>query len=150
MQEKIFISKTSSERIQTLLKNFIDKTKVKGVFIITKSGQLIDEYGYLKDLNLLSLAAILSGIASSIEKIGNLLKEDIKEILIEGKSYNVFFRIFKNNFIFSCVFKGIKIGMVKFESFMATEEISEILDMTNEKFKKDEVSNIIDRIIDRI
>lgn len=150
MQENIFISKIASDTIQNLLKDFIDKTKVKGVFIITKSGQLIEEYGYLKDLNLLSLSAILSGVATSIEKMGNLLNEDIKEIVIEGRSYKVFFRIFKEDFIFSCIFKSIKIGMVKIEAFKTSEEISKILDMPSEKVKRDDVNNIIEKIIGKL
>lgn len=150
MQEKLFISTISSERIQELLKDFIDKTKVNGAFITTKSGQLIDEYGFFKDLNILSLSAILSGIATSIEKMGNLLKENISEILIEGKTYKVFFRIFMNDYIFSCIFKSIKIGMIKIETIRVTDELSKLFSLSKDKLKKDEINDIIDRIIENL
>ncbi len=150
MQEKLFISTISSEKTQELLKDFIDKTKVNGAFITTKSGQLIDEYGFFKDLNILSLSAILSGIAASIEKMGNLLKENICEILIEGKTYKVFFKIFMDDYIFSCIFKSIKIGMIKVETIRITDELSKLFSLSRDKLKKDEINDIINRIVDNL
>lgn len=147
MQEKITISKKSSEKIQELLKDFVNRIKVNGVFIITKSGQLIEEYGYLRDLNTLSLSAILSGIADSIENLGRLVKENINDITIEGKEWKVYFKIFKEDYILSCIYKGINIGMVKFESISLIKNLEDTLEYSKEEIKKDDVNDMIDKII---
>jgi len=89
--EEILLGVETSRKIENILNGFLRASGARCVFLVSRSGQLISELGFTRDLKVLSIVALLSGIFSATEKIARLIKEELSELLLEGKEWNVYF-----------------------------------------------------------
>ena len=128
MAEEIILSKDVSENINSVLKEYVRNTGVRCVLLISKSGQLISENGFTSGLKMLSIAALISSVFNSSQKLASLLKEKMKEFFIEGKIWNIHYLQVTKELVFASLFKkNILLGVVKAESKHITKEINRIL-----------------------
>ncbi len=128
MAEEILLGVETSRKIENILNGFLRGSGARCVFLVSRSGQLISELGFTRDLKVLSIVALLSGIFSATEKIARLIKEELSELLLEGKEWNVYFKYIGKSYVFITMYKENSIlGVIKVESKIACKKLLEIL-----------------------
>ncbi|RKZ17210.1 hypothetical protein DRQ17_04540 [bacterium] len=128
MAEEILLGVETSRKIEDILNGFLRASGARCVFLVSRSGQLISELGFTRDLKVLSIVALLSGIFSATEKIARLIKEELSELLLEGKEWNVYFKYIGKSYVFITMYKENSIlGVIKVESKIACKKLLEIL-----------------------
>lgn len=128
MAEEILLGVEISRKIEDIMNGFLRVSGARCVFLVSRSGQLISELGFTGDLKGLSIVALLSGIFSATEKLARLIKEELSELLLEGKEWNVYFRYIGKSYVFTTMYKDNSIlGVIKVESEIACRKLIEIL-----------------------
>ena len=128
MAEEILLGVETSRKIEDILTGFLRDSGARCVFLVSRSGQLISELGFTRDLKVLSIVALLSGIFSATEKIARLIKEELSELLLEGKEWNVYFKYIGKSYVFITMYKENSIlGVIKVESKIACKKLLKIL-----------------------
>jgi len=126
--EEILLGVETSRKIEDILTGFLRDSGARCVFLVSRSGQLISELGFTRDLKVLSIVALLSGIFSATEKIARLIKEELSELLLEGKEWNVYFKYIGKSYVFITMYKENSIlGVIKVESKIACKKLLKIL-----------------------
>jgi len=134
--EEIILSKKVSENINSILKEYVSNTGVRCVLLISKSGQLVSENGFTSGLKVLSIAALISSVFNSSQKLASLLKEKMKEFFIEGTTWNIHYLQVTKELVFASLFKkNILLGVVKAESKHVSKQINRILQNASKPVK---------------
>ncbi len=117
------------QEINTVLREFVDKSESNGALLVEKSGQLISLYGSMDVKNTVALAALVGGAFASTKELGRLIGEDEFSMMYQqGHKNNILIAALSTHDLLVAVFDDkTSIGLVKVIIKQAIENLSEIV-----------------------
>jgi predicted regulator of Ras-like GTPase activity (Roadblock/LC7/MglB family) len=109
------ISAEVTEAVEREIAAYVKASRANCVVLLSKSGHLISQSGYVSNFNLQSVAALVGGIFTSTQALARLVREDkFKVMFQEGQKWNVYFCLVSDQFILATIFdKSTVIGMIR-------------------------------------
>lgn len=120
--ETITLTSSSLEKLERLLGNFCTQTNTIWAILITNSGHLIVQRGFVRPFDVLTIAALTSNIFNSTMELANLIGEKkFRELFQEGTRSSIYYISVDTNYLLVSMFDDRTIpGVVK----VASEEFS--------------------------
>jgi len=110
------------EKLEKLLANFCAQTNIIWAILITSTGHLLAQRGFVYSFDVLTIAALTSNIFNSTMELARLIGErKFNELLQEGKNFSIYYITVDANYLLVSMFDDRTIpGVVK----VASEEFS--------------------------
>jgi|GEM_PF-633583 len=146
--ERIILSEEISNTLSVCLGRFINLSKVKAAFLITKGGQLLSQKGMSpKSGKLFPIVSLASGIFSSTQRLSTLLGEEgFRNFFQQGKRFSIYYSLLIEPFVFVTIFDDVAIlGDVQLRAEELKEEIKKMLLSTFRRNTDSPVLTVISR-----
>jgi predicted regulator of Ras-like GTPase activity (Roadblock/LC7/MglB family) len=124
------ISREVTEAVEREMAAYVKASRANCVVLLSKSGHLVSQSGYVSNFNLQSIAALIGGIFTSTQALARLVQEDkFKVMFQEGQKWNVYFCLLSEQFILATIFdKSTVIGMIRHAAAEAEKALQPYLD----------------------
>jgi predicted regulator of Ras-like GTPase activity (Roadblock/LC7/MglB family) len=118
----ISVSKEKIDELEGLLANFSAQSNTNWALLISGTGHLVIQRGFVYSFDVLSISALACGVFNSTQELARLVGEKrFKEFLQEGKAISLYYISVSEDFILVSMFDDRTIpGVVK----VASEEFS--------------------------
>ncbi|MDI6740736.1 MAG: roadblock/LC7 domain-containing protein [Candidatus Edwardsbacteria bacterium] len=108
-------SEEVSQAVDALLESYLRQSKSRCVLLISKSGHLINQFGFTNTFSVQPIAALIGGIFTSTQSLARLVAEEKFSMMFqEGRNWNVYLSLLADQFILAAIFdKTTVIGMIR-------------------------------------
>lgn len=127
--EQFVLTEEIEKRVESSLKKFMTNSRARCALLITRSGQMISQFGFTTHLNTLTLSALVAGIFSTTQELARLLGESkFKSFFQEGKIWNIHFILVGEDLIFATLFdRNTVLGVIQISAMEVAEELSQAM-----------------------
>ncbi|OQX52058.1 MAG: hypothetical protein B5M53_09485 [Candidatus Cloacimonas sp. 4484_209] len=140
--DRLILSKEISQKINFYLVDFLNLSLAKAVLLITKGGQLLQQYGISKrNSKLFPIVSLISGIFSSTQNLATLLGEsEFKHFFQEGVRFSIYYSLLIDPFVIVTIFdKTAILGDIQLKVDELEDKIKQMLINTINAKKKEPV-----------
>lgn len=118
----ITLTEDTINELERLLNSFCSQAKTVWAILVTSSGHLLAQRGFVYSFDVLTISALACGVFSSTMELARIIGEkSFKKFLQEGKSASIFYSTVDENYLLVSLFDDRTIpGVVK----VASDEFS--------------------------
>jgi len=120
------------------LQHYIDNANATWAILVTRSGQMLAQRGFLSSFDLVTIAALTGGIFNSTMALAELLGEKaFDEFLQEGKQVSLFYLLLGGDFFLVSMFDDRTLpGVIKTASERFAVDVERVLLKIIEKMRR--------------
>lgn len=120
--ETITLTEDKISKLENLLNNFCIQANTVWAILVTSSGHLLVQRGFVYSFDVLTITALACGVFSSTMALAQIIGEkNFKKFLQEGKRASIYYNTVDENYLLVSLFDDRTIpGVVK----VASEEFS--------------------------
>ncbi len=136
--ERISLSSDDLRLLGNALQQYIDNANATWAILITRSGQMLAQRGFLSSFDLVTISALAGGIFNSTVAMAELLGEQaFDEFLQEGKKVSLFYLLIGGDFFLVSMFDDRTLpGVVKAASERCAHDVEKVLLKVVEKMRR--------------
>lgn len=130
--ETVTITENNVNKLDHLLSDFCTQTNTIWAIIITLTGQLIAQRGFVYSFDVLAIAALTSGVFNSTRELARIIGETkFFQFLQEGEPFSIYYISINSQYLLVSLFDDRTIpGVVKVGAEEFCLEVEKILETT--------------------
>lgn len=111
------------------MQRYLDNANATWAVLVTRSGQLLAQRGFLSSFDTVTIAALTGGIFNSTMALAELVGESsFKQFLQEGKKISLFYLLLGDEFFLVCLFDDRTLpGVIKAASERFAGDVERVL-----------------------
>lgn len=135
LTEQLVLTKEILNKISDCLHKYIDSSNARCALLLSNSGQLLFQTGFVSNFDTLSISALIAGVFNSTQALANLVGEEAFSLFIqEGSKLKIHYSILMGKYIFATVFDDAALlGVIQMSVKETSEELQKILSSLEKK-----------------
>ncbi len=127
--ETLAVSSDDLKKLGGALQIYLDNASATWAILVTRSGQMLAQRGFLSTYDLIAIAALTGGIFNSTVALAELLGESsFTEFLQEGKKSSLFYLLLKGDFFLVSLYDDRTLpGVIKTASERFAVDVEKVL-----------------------